>query len=104
MRNLCDAQVTKENAGVGDCSEVSSRNHPIYEELYSCIGKSTCKVEVTNNVPIGGRGACKTSEASIFFVQFYCRVGDDELDSKRRTALLASAITIFAVLGLFSLN
>jgi hypothetical protein len=108
VNNFCDGRISVENSGVGDCSSLSSRNHPIYEKLYSCVGKATCEVPVSGDISIGSQrvmgNECTTSASSIFFVQYYCRVGDEELDSKRHTALMASAVTIFAVLGLFTIN
>ena len=106
QRSLCTAEGVSVSTGL-DCSNVSKKDNSFYtDKLKPCVGQESCLIHgLHDDLPIGtqpGDSGCSISETDTLFVQYNCKIGEEELTQKRQEALLSSCVTIFSALTLLS--
>lgn len=106
QRSLCTSEGVSVSTGL-DCASVSKRDHSFYtDKLAACIGQDSCLIHgVHDDIPIGaqpGDSGCVLDEVDSLFIQYNCKVGEDELEEKRHEALVGSCVNIFCALVLLA--
>lgn len=104
-----DAGVCSANAGDAtnlECDSVSNTDSALFSKVQECIGKQSCIIDdVHDYIAVGTQTfdpGCSIDEKDMLYVQYMCQVPYDDLYTKRREALLAGCISIFACLVLLA--
>lgn len=59
--------------------------------------------DIHSSLPLGNNGGdCNISESDSLFIQYECKMDEDELTMKRHQALMAACVNVFAALTLLS--
>lgn len=108
QRSLCTSEGVSVSTGL-DCASVSRKDHSFYtDKLQPCVGQESCLIHgLHDDLPLGGQSGdagCSLSETDSLFVQYNCKVADEELAEKRWEALFASCVNIFSALTLLSVT
>lgn len=106
QRSLCTSEGVSVSTGV-ECSSVSKRDHSLYtDKLATCIGQESCMIHgIHDDIPIGaqpGDAGCVLEEIDSLFIQYNCKVPEEELEEKRHEALIGSCVNIFCALVLLA--
>jgi hypothetical protein len=105
QRSLCTSEGVSVSTGL-DCADISKKDHSFYtDKLTPCVGQESCLIHgIHDELPLGSQpgSSCTLQETDSIFVQYNCKVGDDELAQKREQALLAACVNIFSALVLLS--
>ena len=106
QRSLCTSEGVSVSTGL-DCSSVSKKDNSFYtDKLAPCVGQESCLIHsLHDDITIGsqsGDPGCNISDTDTLFVQYNCKVSDEELATKRAEALLASVVNIFSALTLLA--
>ena len=89
-----------------DCQSLSSDQHPFFQHVVrECIGHNDCILrDLKTYLPVGNQAGqfsgCHLQEDSSLFIQFKCRVSQDDLFQKRKVALSASTLVIFTTISM----
>lgn len=86
QRGLCTASGVSVNTGM-DCSALSKKDTSFYtDKLAPCIGQTSCLVTgIHDDLALGSHGGdCNIKESDTLFIQYSCKVGDEELKEKRQ--------------------
>lgn len=86
-----------------DCGELTKKDSPFFtDKLSACVGQQSCLIhDIHSEIPLGSNGpGCDISDQDSLFIQYDCKVDDDELTEKRHQALLAACVNVFASLTL----
>jgi len=104
QRGLCTAEGVNVNTGF-DCSALSKKDSSLYtDKLQACIGQTSCMITgLHDDISLGPHGGdCNVKEQDSLFIQYSCKVTEEELKEKRQQALLAGCVEVFAALTLLS--
>lgn len=105
QRSLCTSEGVSVSTGL-NCASLSAKDHPFFtDKLQTCIGQQSCNINgIHDSIPLGAQSdaQCVLTETDSLFMQFSCKVPDEELVTKREQALLAGCVNIFCALVLLS--
>lgn len=107
QRSLCTSEGVTVSTGL-DCAGLSQKDSSFYtDKLMPCVGQQSCMITgLHDDLPIGAQGGsasgCTLSESDSLFVQYSCKVDDEELAEKRHQALIAGCVNVFAALMLLA--
>ena len=86
------------------CFEYSSKNHPIHAKLLGCIGTGDCQIdELHSLIPFSENSECPILKTTTFFTQYKCKIAENIIVKKRKTALFAASLSIFLVLTVYAI-
>jgi len=103
---LCTSEGVSVSTGLS-CESVSKKDNSFFtDKLNPCIGQESCLIHgIHDDLPLGaqsGDSGCVLSESDSLFVQYSCKITDDELAEKRNQALITSCVNIFSALLLLA--
>jgi len=104
QRGLCTSNSVSVNSGF-DCSSLTGKDSSFYtSQLSTCVGQQSCLLQdIHSSLPLGNNGGdCNIAESDSLFIQYECKMDDDELTMKRHQALMAACVNVFAALTLLS--